>query len=108
MSMATSRNVLAISFGIHGGSIWLNKALTPKLEERWNIPPLATQLAISSGMILGGALVSHKLLKSLGLGAAALTTCARGCSPGSIVCLSETGEMLGVLKDRLLGRREGA
>lgn len=80
-------------------AVILNKKATPVLKEKFNIPPLATQLAISTGMIGLGAVASHKLLKNLGMGAAAVMTCARGCSPGSIICLSEAGEMLGTLKN---------
>ena len=80
------------------GAVTLSQKITQPLKDNWNIPPLATKLGISMGMIGFGALVSHKLLKSLGLGAGVMMTCARGCSPGSIICLSEAGEMLGSIK----------
>lgn len=99
--------IMPLVAGVVQSAVWLNKKLTPWLKDNWNVPPLATQLAVSTGMIIGGAAISHKLLKNLGLGAAAMTTCARGCSPGSVICLSEAGEMLGALKDRLhIGREK--
>lgn len=84
------------------GAVFLNQKFDQSLKERFNVPPLATQLAISTTSIVLGAFASHRLLKSVGLGATgalAASTCARGCSPGSMICLSEAGEMLGALKN---------
>jgi hypothetical protein len=72
----------------------LNKRITDPLQERANIPPVVTRLAIATALALGGMKVS----KLLGMGGAAAMTCARGCTPGSLVCLSEVGEMVSGMK----------
>lgn len=72
----------------------LNKRITGPLQEHTSIPPVVTRLAIATALALGGMKVS----KLLGMGGAAAMTCARGCTPGSLVCLSEVGEMASGMK----------
>lgn len=72
----------------------LNDWVTDPLKERFHIPRLVTRLGISLGL----AAIGLKFSKMLGIGGAVAMTCARGCTPGSIVCLSEVGEMFSGMK----------
>lgn len=72
----------------------LNDWVTDPLKERFQIPRLVTRLGISLGL----AAIGLKFSKMLGIGGAVAMTCARGCTPGSIVCLSEVGEMISGMK----------
>ncbi len=92
----------------------INKKLAPMLELDWAVPSWVTQLGISIGMGALGVIAYPRIFKAIAskglLGkviqsealkggalatGTAMVTCARGCSPGSIICLSETAEMLG-------------
>jgi hypothetical protein len=73
---------------------WLNSKASEPLHEKFSIPPFVTRMTIALGMALAGL----KASKLLGIGGAMAMTCARGCTPGSIVCLSELGEMVSGMK----------
>lgn len=99
--------------GLAQGTSWLSQHSEKWLDDKANIPPLATKLSFSAGMMAFGLLGFPPLLKRLtqsgllGQAAkqelhqaathassqmAALGACARGCCAGSAVCVSELGE----------------
>ena len=111
--------------GVVQGTTWLNDQAAEPAKNHLNIPPIVTRLAISAAMLLISVKLFNKVYqpllnksilgKWLGLetlhqtgSAMFATTCARGCTPGGIICLSEAGEILGGLglKTRLGYRQE--
>jgi hypothetical protein len=94
----------------------LNNRLAKPLHDQFNMPRLITRLAISLGFAgmgiklypkvfhavaktgLLGQEMKQQAAKGLSvLAGSSFITCARGCSPGSIICLSETAELMGGL-----------
>jgi len=92
----------------------LQKKIAPPLQEKYGTPPVLTRLGLS--LVLGiGSLVAYpfiyrriatsgllgKALKEKALesgsafASAAFATCARGCSPGSFICLGEVADVVG-------------
>lgn len=71
------------------GAHELNKRITDPLKDKFSIPPFVTRLGIALSLAAAGL----KASKLMGIGGAVAMTCARGCTPGSLVCLSELGEM---------------
>lgn len=111
--------------GVVQGTTWLNDQAAEPAKTHLSIPPLVTRLAISAAMLLISVKLFNKVYQPMlsksflgkWLGLEALhqtgsamfaTTCARGCTPGGIICLSEAGEILGGLglKTRLGYRQE--
>ena len=111
--------------GVVQGTTWLNDQASEPAKTHLNIPPIVTRLAISAAMLVISVKLFNKVYQPLlnksmlgkWLGLEALhqtgsamfaTTCARGCTPGGIICLSEAGEILGGLglKTRLGYSRE--
>ncbi|MGE0201275.1 MAG: hypothetical protein AB7P76_09930 [Candidatus Melainabacteria bacterium] len=101
--------------GVVQAATFLNEKVTEPLKEKLHIPTPITRLALSLGFAGIGIMVYPQIFKVvahsglLGRGireevlaggaaavaGSAMVTCARGCSPGSVVCLSETAEMMG-------------
>ncbi len=77
--------------GIVQGANEIYKRVNPPLESKFSIPPVITGLGLSA-LITGASLSAYRYM---GISAAAAIGCVRGCSPGSIVCLSELGELMG-------------
>jgi|GEM_PF-3072532 len=92
----------------------LQKKIAPSLQDKYGTPPVLTRLGLS--LVLGiGSLVAYpfiyrriassgmlgKELKDQALesgsafASAAFASCARGCSPGSFICLGEVADVVG-------------
>ncbi len=112
--------------GVVQGANYLNDTVGHALEEKANIPKGITKLAVSIGMMIAGLKTYPVFLKGVALtgllGKAArqealkgsalaggmLVACARGCCQGTVLCMSEIGEMLaafgGWFKDSTQGK----
>jgi len=92
----------------------LQKKIAPPLEEKYGTPPVLTRLGISLALgvgsliaypfiyrriagsgILGKELKDQALESGSSFASAAFATCARGCSPGSFICLGEVADVVG-------------
>jgi hypothetical protein len=100
--------------GIVQAASFLHQSVSKELKEEYGVPSLISRLAISVGMVILGVKLFPKIHKPLmqsaffqklfpksnfsktgSVLASTMTTCARGCTPGGIICLSEVGELLG-------------
>jgi len=98
------------------GAHAINQALSKPLKDDYGVPVLVTRLATSAVLMTAGYFaippVTRYLLKaplskrwfpppkeaSVGATlAGAMTTCARGCTPGGLLCMSELSELVGSL-----------
>jgi hypothetical protein len=94
----------------------INRRLADPLQQQFGITPLITRLGVSLGLAsvgikvypkvfktiantgIFGEIIQQKVAKGAGvIAGSSMLICARGCSPGSIICLSETAELLGGL-----------
>lgn len=92
----------------------LNQSVSPKLKDEFGVPVLVTRLITSALITALGYWaippITKHLLKmplpkrwfpppkegSVGATlAGAMTTCARGCTPGGLICMSELSELIG-------------
>lgn len=112
---------------VQGAHVVSQKAEKPA-RENFGIPTLATQLGLTSLTGLGAMLIYPPIYKAIAksgvlgkdlkqkaaesasaFATATFASCARGCSPGSFICLSEladVGGSLGLwLKDKLTGQK---
>jgi hypothetical protein len=94
---------------------WLNNHTGPALEEKAKVPKIVTSMGWMLAFTVAGFviypkfwafLVEQKFLNpnaqtELLAAAGMATICPRGCSPGSVICLSEAAEFLGGLGKKL-------
>jgi hypothetical protein len=98
---------------VEGASV-LQKKIAPPLQKRYDTPPVIVRLGVSlilgvaslvlypvlygriarSG-ILGKDLKEKAMESGSAFASAAFATCARGCSPGSFICLGELADVVG-------------
>jgi hypothetical protein len=107
---------------VQGASILKDKTSKP-LQEKWQISPAVTQAGITATLGLAAMLVyphAYRVLaKSGAIGedlkqaaekatimATTFTTCARGCSPSSFICLSELADIWGSFVNWLQGQHQ--
>jgi hypothetical protein len=108
------------------GASMLSRALSVPLKERCDIPESLTRLVISIPMAWVGIKIYPRVFKSVArsgilgkdlqeqakssgqalMGSAMMATCARGCTPGSLICMSEMGEIFGGVGNWFQSRSE--
>ncbi len=100
--------------GVVQGVSEINNKVEKPLKQAWNFPPIATQLGLttlaSAGAfiiyppfykmvaqtgIIGKALKQQAEKSASAFATATFSTCARGCSPGSFICLGELADIGG-------------
>lgn len=99
---------------------YINETAIPWTKENLKIPSWVPQVGITAGMIYLGLKVYPKVLKGLYslewfkklaqeesqamTATVGAITCSRACCAGSILCLTEIGEMLTALKNSITGK----
>lgn len=100
--------------GVVQGASSLTDKISKPIDENMNVPPIFTRLLLSIGIGIGAVLTYPRIYKSIAstgiigkelkekaaqggsaFASATFATCARGCSPGSFICLSEMADMVG-------------
>jgi hypothetical protein len=94
----------------------LQKKISKPLQDRYDTPPVLVRLGLSLALgigsliaypfiykriatsgVLGKELKDQAMESGSAFASAAFATCARGCSPGSFICLGEVADVVGSL-----------
>ncbi len=92
--------------GLSETATWVNRRVANPVAQQLQLPDWLPKLAVAGGLLWGGSKLTSAVFKRaqqwgafgklLAPGAfAGGITCARGCTPGGVICLSELGEWLG-------------
>jgi hypothetical protein len=102
--------------GLVQGTSYLQQKISGPAQDKANIPPVLTRLGLSLGLgiasflgysaiyrriastgIIGKELKDKAIEGGSAFASATFATCARGCTPGSFICLGEMADIVGSL-----------